>query len=200
MDRREAIKRSILALGFAISAPAIMGVLKGCKPVPELTYSPEFFTTDQATLIGELSEIILPRTTTPGAKDVGVPGFIDRLLGAVYSKEDQDKFIKGLTEFNEDAKRTYNDAFVELDRATQIAFVKRHHDNALSTSASSGAKGWWNAGGGAEKPFILKVKELTILGFFTSKVGANEVLQYNPVPGPFKGCVPLKEVGKAWAT
>jgi gluconate 2-dehydrogenase gamma chain len=200
MDRREAIKRSALALGFAISAPAIMGVLNGCKPAPELAYSPEFFTTDQARLIGDLSEIILPKTSTPGAKDVGVPGFIDGLLNSIYSKEQQEKFITGLTKFDEDAKQTYGDHFVELNREEQIAFVKKHHDNALTKSTDSGAKGWWNAGSAEEKPFILKVKELTILGFFTSQVGATEVLQYNPVPGPFKGCVPLVEVGKAWAT
>jgi gluconate 2-dehydrogenase gamma chain len=48
-----------------------------------------------------------------------------------------------------------------------------------------------------EKPFILQLNEMTLLGFFTSEVGATQVLQYDPVPGPFKGCVPLKEVGKA---
>jgi hypothetical protein len=44
------------------------------------------------------------------------------------------------------------------------------------------------------------MKELTLLGFFTSEPGATQVLQYNQVPGPFKGCVPLTEVGKQWAT
>lgn len=200
MDRREAIKRTALVLGFAVSAPAIMGVLKGCKPVPEVTFTPVFFTEDQATLIGELSEIILPRTSTPGAKDVGVPAFIDDLLKAVYTKEEQEKFVQGLAEFDKDAKQTHGDPFISLDRDTQVAFVKKHHDNAIGTSASAGATGWWNAGSAEEKPFILKVKELTILGFFTSKVGATQVLQYNPVPGPFRGCVPLAEVGKAWAT
>ena len=50
--------------------------------------------------------------------------------------------------------------------------------------------------------FILMTKELTMLGFFTSEVGATQVLQYVPVPGSYKGCVPLSEAGngKAWAT
>lgn len=200
MDRREAIKKTALTLGFAISAPAIMGVLKGCKPDSKLPFSPQFFTDHQARLISELSEIILPRTSTPGAKDVGVPGFIDDLIHSVFQKDEQEKFINGLTEFDEDARQTYGDSFVELDNEKQIALVKKHHDKALANTTDSGAKGWWNAGSGDEKPFILKVKELTILGFFTSKVGATEVLQYNPVPGPFKGCVPLAQVGKAWAT
>lgn len=200
MDRREAIKKTALVLGFAISAPAITGVLKGCKPVPEVTFTPEFFTEGQATIVGELSEIILPRTSTPGAKDVGVPAFIDSMLKAVYTKEEQEKFLQGLMDFDNDAEQTLGDSFAELDHDKKIAFVKKHHDNAVATLAGSGAKGWWNAGSAEEKPFILKVKELTILGFFTSKVGASEVLQYNPVPGPFQGCVPLADVGKAWAT
>ena len=200
MDRREALKRTALTLGFAISSPAILAVLNGCKPTPELTYSPQFFTRPQALLISELSEIILPKTSTPGAKDVGVPGFIDELIKSAYPKEEQEKFIKGLTEFDEEAKQTEGDSFAELDREKQIAFVKKHHDKALASSSNSGAKGWWNTGSAEDKPFILKVKELTILGFFTSKIGATQVLQYNPVPGPFKGCVPLAQVGRAWAT
>jgi hypothetical protein len=43
-------------------------------------------------------------------------------------------------------------------------------------------------------------KELTLLGFFTSEPGATQVLQYDPVPGAYHGCVPLEEVGKTWAT
>ena len=45
-------------------------------------------------------------------------------------------------------------------------------------------------------------RELTLLGYFLSKPGATQVLQYNPMPGPFKGCVPLKEAGngKTFAT
>jgi len=50
-----------------------------------------------------------------------------------------------------------------------------------------------------EVPFILTVKELTLLGFFTSEPGATQVLQYIQVPGPYQGCVPLEKVGKAWA-
>ncbi|MBX7124565.1 MAG: gluconate 2-dehydrogenase subunit 3 family protein, partial [Cyclobacteriaceae bacterium] len=52
----------------------------------------------------------------------------------------------------------------------------------------------------AERPFILRMKELTMLGFFTSEPGATQVLQYSAVPGAYRGCVPLSEIGKTWAT
>ena len=52
------------------------------------------------------------------------------------------------------------------------------------------------------RPFILMTRELTLLGYFVSQPGATQVLQYNPLPGPFRGCVPLAEAGngKTWAT
>ena len=51
------------------------------------------------------------------------------------------------------------------------------------------------------RPFMLMVKELTLLGYFTSEVGATQVLQYNPLPGPYRGCVPLAQAGngRLWA-
>lgn len=200
MNRRDAIQRAALVLGYAISAPALAGVLNGCKATPQLAFKPNFFTTDQAALVSELSEIILPKTDTPGAKDVGVPGFIDALIGEVYSKEDKDKFLKGLSDFNAEAEKSYGDNFIECAPEQQVELFKKHHDEALANSSGGGPTGWWNRGSGADRPFVLKIKELTILGFFTSELGATQVLQYNQVPGPYQGCVPLAQVGKAWAT
>lgn len=199
MNRREAIQRTALVLGYAVSGPALIGVLKGCKAAPDLNYTPVFFTKEQALLVAELAEIIIPKTSTPGAKDVGVPAFIDTMLKEVYPKADQERFIKALSDFDAEAQSTYGDAFASCKKEDQVALVKKHHDEALAKSKDGTSFGWWRSGGGA-KPFVLEVKELTLLGFFTSEPGATQVTQYNQVPGPFKGCVPLAEVGKAWAT
>ena len=200
MNRREAIQHTAMALGYAVSGPALIGVLKGCKAAPEVAFKPVFFTNEQAAAIAELSEIIIPKTETPGAKDAGVPVFIDSMLKEVYSKEEQDKFLKGLDEFDAEAKKEYGDSFASCKHEDQVALFKKHHDAAVSAMGTGGPTGWWNTGGGVDKPFVLKIKELTLLGFFTSEPGATQVLQYNQVPGPFQGCVPLAQVGKAWAT
>ena len=200
MNRREAIQRTAMALGYAVTGPALIGVLKGCKAAPDVNFKPVFFTQEQAAAIAELAEIIIPKTDTPGAKEAGVPGFIDSMLKEVYSKEEQDKFIKGLDEFDAEAKKEYGDSFISCKPENQVALFKKHHDAAVAAMGTGGPTGWWNTGGGADKPFVLKVKELTLLGFFTSEPGATQVLQYNQVPGPFQGCVPLSQVGKAWAT
>ncbi|MEP6734679.1 MAG: gluconate 2-dehydrogenase subunit 3 family protein [Chryseolinea sp.] len=199
MNRREAIQRSAVALGYAITGPALIGVLNGCKAAPELTFKPKFLSEDQARVVSSLCEVIMPKTTTPGAIDAGVPAFIDDMLGEVYPAADQGRFVNGLKEFDDEAKKIYGSHFAECKREEQIALVKKHHD-ALAGKANDSSAGWWRAGGGIAKPFMVEMKELTLLGFFTSQPGATEVLQYNMAPGPFKGCVPLAEVGKAWAT
>ena len=200
MDRREAIQRTAIILGYAISAPALNGVLIGCKADPRLEFKPNFFNNEQAAAVSEISEIIIPKTNTPGAIDAGVPGFIDSLIGEVYTKDERDTFLKGLNDFNSDARSNYGDDFFRCSLEQRIELFKRHHDKAIATSAGGGPTGWWNAGSAVEKPWILIMKELTLLGFFTSEVGATQVLQYNQVPGPYQGCVPLTQVGKAWAT
>jgi len=200
MNRREAIQKATLALGFAISAPALTGILNGCKSAPEINYQPVFFTKEQAGLIAELSEILLPKTDTPGAKEVGVPSFIDTMLKEVYSKEDQDNFLKAMADFDADARTMFNDAFIDCTPEQQKELVKKHHDAAFAGNVGGASGNWWDAANKAERPFILSVKELVLLGFFTSEAGATQVLQYNQVPGPYHGCVPLAEVGKAWAT
>jgi hypothetical protein len=200
MNRRDAIQRTAMVLGYAISGPALMGVLNGCKATPEAAFKPDFLTMDQAVLVEELCEIIIPKTDTPGAKDVGVPMFIDTILKGVYSTEDQARFTNNLNAFNEDAKKTYGNYFVECSDEEKSAHFKKHHDETFKNMAGGYSAAWWNAGSHNSKPFMVELKELTLLGFFTSEPGATDVLQYNQVPGPYKGCVPLTEVGKQWAT
>ncbi|HLZ15826.1 MAG TPA: gluconate 2-dehydrogenase subunit 3 family protein [Cyclobacteriaceae bacterium] len=201
MNRREAIQKAALTLGYAISASAVAGVLHGCKAKPDLVYQPDFFSEDQALTVSELAEIILAKTNTPGAKDAGVPGFIDSLVKEVYPKEQQVAFIKNLNAFDAEAKSIYGDNFGKCKKEDQLAFVKKKHDEALRSIGKADVEGWWNRGGSDKgTPFIITVKELTLVGFFTSEIGATQVLQYNQVPGPFQGCVPLEKVGKAWAT
>jgi gluconate 2-dehydrogenase gamma chain len=193
MDRREALKRATWLMGGMLSAPAVAGILNGCTAKPGIDWKPSFFTEEQGVLVSQVTEIILPRTDTPGAIDVGVPGFIDQMLKEVYSKEDRDRYIAQLTSFNEEAVKEYGTPFIELDEDEQVAHVKKIHDAALVVENG-------DHGDDYKRPFILLTKELTLLGFFTSEAGATQVLQYNPVPGSYKGCVPLKDVGKTWAT
>jgi len=194
MDRREALRRTALLMGGVVSAPAILGVLNGCTSKPGIDWKPAFLSEDQASIVTQVAEIIIPRTDTPGAKDAGVPSFIDQMLKEVYSKEDQEFFVNGMKAFDDGAKAEFGDVFSELDAEDQEAYVKKIHAAAVEAEN--------NTDPAPKRPFILMMKELTMLGYFTSEAGATQVLQYVAVPGAYKGCIPLSEAGngKTWAT
>ncbi len=198
MNRREVLQRSAAVLGYTLTGPVLAGLMQGCKAKPELGYKPQLFNEDQGALIAELAEVLIPRTDTPGAKDAGVPAFIDGMLFEVYPTAAKENFMKGLATFNEEAKKEYGDNFADCTAEQKIAFVKKQHD-ALGGKTDA-TQTWYRAGNKDGRPFLVEMRELTLVGFFTSEPGATKTLQYNQVPGPFKGCVPLAEVGKTWAT
>jgi gluconate 2-dehydrogenase gamma chain len=193
MNRREALRRTAMLMGGALSAPAIMGVLNGCTAKPTLNWKPEFFTADEAALLTRLSDIIIPKTETPGASEVGVPSFMDKMLKDVYSKEQQETFRKGLKDFNDRSVMEMGDPFNDLGAEDQESFVKKVHLEAAQEHKASKAP--------SPRSFMMMAKELTLLGYFTSEAGATQTLQYVAVPGAYDGCVPLSEAGngKTWA-
>ena len=79
MDRREALRKTAMLMGAAVSASTVAAFLYGCKGRPDLTYKPVFFNEDQAVLISEAAEIILPKTDTPGAKRLAFLTLLTRL-------------------------------------------------------------------------------------------------------------------------
>ncbi len=198
LDRRELLKRAAYLLGGAISTPAMLGILQGCSAKKaEASWSPTFFTPAQAALVTEVAEILIPRTDTPGAIDVGVPAFIDTMLKDTYPKKDQDRYLSGLASFESQAVKAHGKSFVDLRPEQRTALVREAHDAAVEAARADTSENRRD-----HRPFILMTKELAMLGFFTSEPGATQVLQYIAVPGPYRGCIPLSEAGngKTWAT
>jgi gluconate 2-dehydrogenase gamma chain len=195
MNRREALQQVAWLMGGAISAPAVLGILNGCTPRQSTGWKPVFLTDEQGALVGEVAEIMIPRTDTPGAKDVGIPSFIDLMLKDAYPQKDQERFIAGLKQFDAQAQEQYGRGFMQLDSAQRGVLVRATHEAAAAVERS------YTGTAALERPFVLMTKELTLLGYFTSQAGATQVLQYNPLPGVFRGCVALSEAGngKTWA-
>lgn len=175
MNRRDAIQHVAALFGVVISGPVMAGVMG------EKTYFGEVVPVneEQEAMLAELADVIIPTTTTPGAKAAGVEKFIVRVMRDTYPKADQEKFYAGLTQLNTDSLKSFGKSFVELNNAQKIEAVK-----ALTTS---------------NKPFFMQMKALTVTGYFTSEIGATQALDYVPIPGRFEGCIPLKAGQKAYA-
>ena len=201
MNRRQVVQHVAGLRGGAISAPAVLGILSGCSPKPGASWQPLFLSKEEGAVVDEVADLIIPRTDTPGAREVGVPAFIDVILKDVYPTEDQARFVSGLKEFDAEAQRVHGKPFLELQPAQRLSFLQQVHDAAAAAEKAQDAANDVPASK-RKRPFVLMMKELTLLGFFTSQVGATQVLQYEAVPGGFQACVPVAEAGngKTWAT
>jgi hypothetical protein len=187
MERREAIKRTAALMGGLIFAPTMLGVLKGCTPSSG-EWTPAVFTKEQANLVSALSETILPAGELPGAIDVGVPGFIDKMINEVYDEEQERMFVDGLDLFEKNCVEQTGKSFSDLTPEEQFEYASLINMESIEAEMMEGPQ------------FFLIFKELTMVGFFTSEAGATQVLRYEQIPGYYDGCVPLEEVGRTWAT
>jgi gluconate 2-dehydrogenase gamma chain len=200
MNRRELLQRVAMLMGGAISAPAVLAVLNGCSPKPGASWQPLFLSKEEGAVVEAVADLIIPRTDTPGAREVGVPAFIDVILKDVYPSEDQARFVSGLKDFDAEAQSAHGKPFLELQPAQQLSFLQQTHDAAATAEKGQDAAREVPPSK-RMRPFVLTMKELTLLGFFSSQVGATQVLQYEPVPGKFQPCVPVAKAGngRTWA-
>lgn len=191
--RRDILARAAALLGGAVSASAAGALLAGCVATPGAEApavpagSPE---AARRANLSRMADLILPRTDTPGALDVGVPAFIEKVMGAHYPQAERDHFHAGLDRVEADARATLGRGFSALSAGEQTAMMERY-DREAYAQARSGASG--------PPHFFRTLKELTTLGFFSSEIGATQVLIYDHVPGALRACAPLSEIGRAWA-
>ncbi|MBK9257542.1 MAG: gluconate 2-dehydrogenase subunit 3 family protein [Saprospiraceae bacterium] len=190
MDRREALKATSLILGYTLTAGTTAAILHGCKAESSSDWTPEILSQQESTLLAEVCESILPATDTPGAKDALCHRYIDNYFSRLRSEDDQKEFKDGLKIFDEKSKAKYSKAFLALNSNEREEILK-----ALSEDAQNHVKE--DHGG---KPHIFRtIKELTVAGYCTSEIGAKNLLKYDPVPGPYQGCIDYASVGGVWA-
>lgn len=164
--------------------------ISGCVTAPK-NYN-ELFSQDQVTLMDEIGETIIPATKTPGAKAVKIGSFMAFMVKDCYNDKDQAIFLDGIKKVDDVAKKKYNAGFMAITPAQRTEML-----NELDKEQKEYTKTKKK-----EDPnhYFRMLKELTLLGYFTSKEGATQALRYVPVPGRYDGDMPYKKGDKAWAT
>lgn len=183
ISRRDAIRRTALFLGIAVSPAWMEGVLSAQAAGKRNGEKPQHLSAEEFEVAGAVAERILPRTDTPGAKDVGVPAFIDLIVGGYFTDTEKKTLRDGLADLQARSRRVHKTSFVQLASAAQDALLRE-------IAVESQAK---------EKTFFHLIKDLTLIGYFTSEEVGKNVTHWEPIPGRFQACVPLSEVGyRAW--
>jgi hypothetical protein len=115
------------------------------------------------------------------------------MLSGYYTDKERGIVRAGLASANADAVRLRGKSFAQLTSDEQVALMRSYDQAQVDQTRANASKE------GASPHYFRLVKELTIIGFCTSEAGATKLMNYVQTPGPFRGDVPLSEVGKASA-
>jgi hypothetical protein len=215
IDRREAIKRVTVLLGGATLVGG-SALLNACsKDRGSAAAGVGEFTAADVALLDEIAETILPETSTPGAKAANVGAFMALMVTDTYKPEDQTIFRTGLRQLDEASMQASNASFIsatpsarlalleQLDReekARQDAKDAREKQRKLAIREGRELKTEEEQETDEEpRHYFRMMKELTLLGYFTSEIGYTKAMRYQESPGAFEPCLPYTVGETTWA-
>ena len=173
MDRRTTIKTFLAITAGVTLLPSCMQdktkaaiLLKNFK-----------IDTGHEQLLEELSETIIPKTTSPGAKDLGAHLFALMMIDECVKIEDQEKFVKGMRQFDALCKKEHSNSFPAMTSAQRNSILadiesKKNSDEDITS-------------------FYRMIKRFTVQSYTSSKYYLTSVQVYEMAPGRFHGCVPV---------
>jgi hypothetical protein len=196
VTRREVILRvSAMLGGVALVGQGAM--LAGCARAPEVAPPPPppaepegLFSNAEIALLDEIAETILPETGTPGAKAAGVGPFMALMVTDCYAPAEQEIFMDGMESIDQQSADLYGVDFSSATPAQRLALLETLDAEQFSLSPPDPE----------DAPHYFRMmKELALLGYFTSEIGYNQAMRYAETPGRFDPCMPLEPGGKLWA-
>jgi hypothetical protein len=146
---------------------------------------------EDAAFLDEVADTILPATGTPGAKAAGVGGFMVVMVNDCYDERDQRIFRDGMRQLDERCRGTYSAGFREAtpsQRTELLTILDREQKEYMD-----------RRGPGEPAHYFRMMKELALLGYFTSEIGCTQALRFAPVPGRYDPCVPYVAGERSWS-
>ena len=184
MNRRQAVIRIALLMGGAFVGSQ---VLLGGQSVPEK--KARGFTDEDRALLDEIGETIIPATEIPGAKAAGIGAFMALMVTDCYDEAHHAAFLEGLATVNEASRRKFGKSFIDSAPAERTE---------LANDLDAEQRAHGDKGKDQPPHFFRMMKQLTVLGYYSSVIGCTQALRYIEVPGSFNGSYPYKKGDKAW--
>jgi hypothetical protein len=198
INRREAIRRVSALLG-GVAFVGGSGLLAAAEKTRPAAAGTGEFTDQDIAFLDEIAETILPATKTPGAKAAKTGAFMALMVTDCYGPREQKTFRDGMRNVEEAMQKAHGVSFMAATPEQRLAVLteldheqKRVMDVREEAQRQGGAK--------QSAHYFRMMKELALLGFFTSEIGCTKVLRYAEVPGRFDPCIPYTQGEPAWAS
>lgn len=186
LSRREALARIALVMGGAfVGADAL---LRGAPLEGKAVAAP--FNAADIQLLDEVGDTIIPATDTPGAKAVGIGGFMAMMVTDCYDDAHHTAFMKGLVNLNALSRQRFGRDFIAGTPQERTALLNDLDAEQRQHTAAKAA--------GEPAHYFRMMKQLALLGYFTSEIGAAQTLRYIEVPGKYDGNAPYQKGERAW--
>ncbi|MBI3790501.1 MAG: gluconate 2-dehydrogenase subunit 3 family protein [Gemmatimonadetes bacterium] len=163
---------------------------------PASPYAFQLLTPPQQALVDELTELVIPATATPGARQARVVEFIDVILAEWATENDRTLFMNGMADVEARAAARGGAAFVRLPLADRVAICRAMDDELTALRAANAD--WQKAGRTGPRPrdhrglFWHHVRQLTVAGYYTSEVGWTRERKNVLIPGIYTPCMPVE--------
>ncbi|SEL56491.1 Gluconate 2-dehydrogenase subunit 3 [Pseudoxanthomonas sp. GM95] len=193
MERRALLKMIAAATGMAMIGRPALVFAQAQLPVAPANNA---FSAAEVAMLDEIAETILPKTDTPGAKDAGVGLFMAQFVTDCYTPEQQAVFRAGLADLDKRA----NGRFLQLTPKARATLLRKLDEEAKAQVLANQVVPEDGQPQAHTPHYFTMFKQLTLFSFFTSEVGANQVLRYVAVPGRYDGDLHYEPGTPAWAT
>ncbi len=196
LSRREAILRVSAMLGGAAlvgQAPMLAACVREDAQVTprDASANGALFTDSDIALLDEIAETILPETDTPGAKAANVGAFMALMVTDTYYPPDREIFREGLATVDARCRGTFGSSFVSASPADRLSLLESLDAEQFDYMRNKSVD--------APAHYFRMMKELALLGYFTSEIGYTRAMRYVESPGRFDPCVPHSPGEQAWA-
>lgn len=197
MNRREILKITATLLGAGLSGSLSQNVIAGLLPTDKPAHA--VFDEPARKMVAVLAELIIPKTDTPGAIEAGAPAFIEMMVGDWFYASERKIFFDGLASLDEFCNQQYQKKFMSCDETQRIEALKDAEKKAATYKSDAPMFDISQKFVDKNTPFFTKLKELTVVGYFTSEVGSKQALSYNPMPMRYDGDYDFAETGREWS-
>ena len=156
-------------------------------------WGPKVLDPHQNETVTTIAELIIPATDTPGARAAKVNEFIDLALGEWFDAAERTRFLSGLADIDARSRKQFAKDFTAATPEQQTQILKGL-DLELAEYRDADKAGVAGEATTSQQ-FFRTMRRLTLLGYFTSEVGATEELHNPIIPGSYDGCVLLERGG-----
>jgi len=187
MKRRELLRLLATGAAFQLAPRQLMVVLGEARALLASQSSARTLNVHQEATVKAMAEMILPRTETPGAADVGASEFIDLILTEWSEEAERRRFLDGLTDVDAQAKTLFGRDFVECSSLQQSEILTALGEE-MAVDAERLRDQPLAAGESPSQSFYSMLRQFTLTAYYTSEIGATRELHFEIIPGQFQGC------------